>query len=552
MKKKYLLLLTVLPILVGCSNSCPSKCDTEPDVEFKNNIDGYVPYLQETSESGKSFIVDKNGNPQLILSSLLRTDLSLNADFFKANELEDYFAIAKETGFNTFDLVITRREVEPSKNKYNFDDLKVYLDYAKKYDLKLNILWYGSIVDGETHGANVPQYILNNKKTYPLLVDLFDGGVYGRYCILDWSNKNLVSREQKALYSLCNYIASRCEEETLKDPVVMIQLGQGVDRFYRWRIGQYTIPGKETALMSQDEAEEMTNYYLNEMGRAVKYSSYKALTRAEFCEQSSVINYVRNAKNNEFVDMVCPTYLHDVSAMRNGIKSFVEEYEDMAVINVENWANDINYKATLANISLGASGYTCYQLSAPIYYPELPNGTLYERYNASGTTLEEKFTPKGTRVEDTKSVVNALNNVYIPAVTTSRSNFASFGFDNRISSNEQAQKIYLNSGILIDYNKAISSIGFAIYSSSYLYCYSKEDAQMKFTNCSLITASEGNIDENGDWNPLQTVSLAENTTLSLAGGKTYRIKVASVDNLPDSKKLLEKGYYSTYDSIRSA
>ena len=332
----------------------------------------------------------------------------------------------------------------------------------------------------------------------------------------------------------------------------MIQLGQGVDRFYRWRIGQYTIPGKETALMSQDEAEEMTNYYLNEMGRAVKYSSYKALTRAEFCEQSSVINYVRNAKNNEFVDMVCPTYLHDVSAMRNGIKSFVEEYEDMAVINVENWANDINYKATLANISLGASGYTCYQLSAPIYYPELPNGALYERYNASGTTLEEKFTPKGTRVEDTKSVVNALNNAYIPAVTTSRSNFASFGFDNRISSNEQAQKIYLNSGILIDYNKAISSIGFAIYSSSYLYCYSKEDAQMKFTNCSLITASEGNIDENGDWNPLQTVSLAENTTLSLIGGKTYRIKVASVDALPDSKKLLENGYYSTYDSIRSA
>ena len=61
MKKKYLLLLTVLPILVGCSNSCPSKCDTEPDVEFKNNTEGYVPYLQETSESGKSFIVDKNG-----------------------------------------------------------------------------------------------------------------------------------------------------------------------------------------------------------------------------------------------------------------------------------------------------------------------------------------------------------------------------------------------------------------------------------------------------------------------------------------------------------
>ena len=32
----------------------------------------------------------------------------------------------------------------------NSYDLENYLNYAKKYDLKLNLIWYGSFVDGET------------------------------------------------------------------------------------------------------------------------------------------------------------------------------------------------------------------------------------------------------------------------------------------------------------------------------------------------------------------------------------------------------------------
>lgn len=578
MKKKACLLLFPLSaaLLLGCANegtSLSSLISSSPvsessssseaevpvcpgekaDVVFKNYEDGYLPY-STTNDDGneKAHFIDKNGTPILDLSTLLRTDLLRNADFLKASEMEDYFAIAKETGFNSMDVVITWKEVEPKKNDYDFSDIKVYLDYAKKYDLKLNFVWYGSIVDGETHGANVPNYVLNNKKTYPVLIDLFDGGVYGRYEILDWSNSSLLDREQKAIYSLCNYVYEWTEKETIKDPVMMFQLGQGVDRFYKWRISQYTVPGSDSDLMSQEEAETMTNGYLNAMGKAVKYSKYKAITRSEFCEQSGVVNYVRNAKANEYVDIVSPTYLHDVNAMRNGIKSFSDEFEDMAVINAENWANDINYKAMLANISLGATGYTGYQLSGPVYYPELPNGALYGRYNKDGATLADRFSPKGSRVADTKSVMNALNNVFVPAATSKRANFASFGYDNRIKSESDVQKIYLNKGILIDYSKPTSSIGFAIYSDNYVYAYSKEDATMKFTNCTLLSASEGAFDESGEWNNASSALLAANTTLTLEAGKTYRVKVASVNKLPTSKELSAQGYYSTYDSIRSA
>ncbi len=554
-KKTQLLLLSFLPLAL---NSCgeetckPATCEgTKEDISFVNLEKGYTPYTIASNDTSKAHLLKNDGTPVLNLSTLLRTDLLLNADFMKPSEMEDYFALAKETGFNTMDLVVTWREVEPKMNDYVFDDIDVYLDFAKKYNLKLNLVWYGSITDGETHGANLPKYVLNNKETYPVLLDLFDGGVFGRYEILDWSSSNLLSREQKAIYSLCNHIYDWSEKETIKDPVMMIQLGQGVDRFYKWRISQYGVPGKESDLMTQEEAETLTNTYLNEMGKAVKYSNYKAITRTEFCEQSGVLNFVRNAKSNEFVDLVSPTYLHDVNAMRNGIKSFSDEFEDMPVINAENWANDINYKAMLANISLGATGYTGYQLSGPVYYPELPNGALYGRYNKDGTTLEEKFSPKGTRVSDTKSVLQALNNVFVAASETKRPNFASFGYDNRIKEGN-SQKIYLNKGILIDYDKPLDSIAFAISHENYIYAYSKENASMVFSNCTLISGQEGKFNESGEWENSSSVTLANNTTLSLLGGKTYRVKVATVNKLPTSSELTEKGYYSTFDSIRAA
>ena len=92
----------------------------------------------------------------------------------------------------------------------------------------------------------------------------------------------------------------------------------------------------------------------------------------------------------------------------------------------------------------------------------------------------------------------------------------------------------------------------SIYSSNYIYAYSNVDASMTFTNCTLITASSGKMDQSGEWDAESSIILDNNTTLNLEKGKTYRIRVGSVEKLPDSKKLSEDGYYSTYDSIRSA
>lgn len=554
MKKIYLLLLPIL-LLTGCKSD--EKKEDKPvvpeDPSFVNHEDGESPFRYQKSDGGKARLVNRGGVPFLMQSSLLRTDLLKNADFLTASQMEDYFAIAKETSMNTMDITIMWSEIEKEYNKYDFSELDYYLNYAKKYDLKMNIEWYGSFTDGETHTVNLPDYVVKDQKTYPLILDLFDFANYGHCEIIDWSNANLIHREQLALYNVMNHIYDWNHENSVYDPVMMIQIGQGIDRFQRWRIDAYKVPGKE-GLMTSNEAWEMVNNYINEMAKAVKYSKYKALTRVEFCEQNAVVNYVRNIEKLEYVDLVSPTYLHQIGNTKNGIKSFVDEYEDMPIINAENWANDINYKQILINYAMGGDGYVSYQLSAPRYFPESPNGAIYKRYNPEGTTLAEKFVQNGTRADDTKMINSALRKANVAASNAVRSNFGTLGLNTTLdplSGDERIQKEYLKCGLLISFSNPENCLGFAIYDQNYLYCFCNKDSSITIENCTITIGQKGSFDETGEWNSEQSINLIDNKTLNMEANQVYRVRMASINELPSASQLENDGYKSTLDSIRN-
>lgn len=537
---KYFVLPLIILNLFGCNDNIISS-STQDIV----NQEGITPYHQEVSESGKAILLNRKEVPQIILSSLLRTDLFINADFKNASEMEDYFAIAKETNMNTIELSIMWSQIEKSYDNYDYTDLKCYLDFAKKYDLKINLEWYGSFVDGETHMSNVPNYI-NDSSTYPIIKDMFDFANFGRCKILDWSNENLLNREQKAIYNMMNYIYSWNLENDNYDPVIMVQIGQGVDRFQRWRVDAYDIQD-----MTSERAWNLAKKYLNEVGKGVKYSKYKAITRSEFCEQNAVVNYVRDIKDLEYIDVVSPTYLHEIASTKNGIKSFNDEYSEMFLMNSENWASDINHKQTLATFAMGASGYVSYQLSCPLYFPESPNGALYKRYNESGTTLEEKFVENNTRATDTKNINKALLDAYIGVANAPRNRFASFGLNNLLNSKEESeQKIYLNNGLMFKYSNPNDALGFAISDGNYVYAFSSKDALLEIGNCTITMAQSGSFNKSGEWDISSSVTLENNSILNLNAGKVYRIRIASINDLPSATSLKDLGYLTPLDSIR--
>lgn len=550
--KKFTRLIPILLVICILLSSCAVVSTTNN--EITNITDKYdQPYNAGTSTSGKGVLLNRQSVPIIMTSALLRTDLLINADFLQPSEMEDYFAIAKETNLNTLELTLMWSQIEPEKDAYDFSALEVYLNYAKKYNLKLNIEWYGSFVDGETHTANIPDYVANDHDTYPLIADLYDFANYGRCCIMDWTNEHLLERESLALWNTMNYIYEWNQNNDHYDPVVMVQIGQGTDRFQRWRIEAYDITDADGSTMSQEKAWSMVQTYINEMARAVKYSSYKALTRVEFCEQTAVVNYVRDIEKLEYVDVVSPTYLHEISSTKNGIKSFTDEYSEMFIMNAENWASDLNGRQILATFGMGASGYVSYQLSSPRYYPESPNGALYSRYNPDGQTLSERFTQKGTRATSTSSINEALLKAYIAVANAPRSLFATFGLNNLLNNktgDERTQNIYLSNGILLSYSNPENAIGFAIYDENYIYVWSNADAELIISNCTLTVCQKGSFDESGEWVNDGNVMLSNNTTLSCEAGVVYRIRVGNVSSLPSSATLKEQGFLSPLDSIR--
>ena len=549
--KNILLSCIFLLTICGCNKANNSSANTNDDMINQTVYD--EPYKQVTNDGSKTTITNRNNVPQIILSSLLRTDLLKNADFLTPKDMEDYFAIAKETSMNTIELSIMWSEIEPTYNNYDFSSIKYYLDYAKKYDLKVNIEWYGSFVDGETHSANIPNYVNEDMQTYPLIMDMFDYANFGRLKIMDYTNEKLLNRESKALYELMNYVYTWNNENDLYDPVIMVQIGQGVDRFQRWRVDAYKILDENGSLMTQDKAWSIANTYLNAIAKGVKYSKYKALTRVEFCEQNAVVNYVRNIKNLEYIDIVSPTYLHEISLTKNGIKSFTDEYENMFIMNAENWANDINFKQTLATFGMGGSGYVSYQLSCPNYYPESPNGALYSRYDCTKATLTEKFKEKNTRASDSKMINEALSKAYVAIANSKRQTFATFGLNNLINSKEneeRIQKIYLNNGLLLSYSNPIDSLGYAVFDNNYLYAFSSKNATLDITNCTITIGQKGYFDKNGEWINEGNISLINNSKLEMKANDVYRVRIANINELPSSTTLKDDGYLSTLDSIR--
>lgn len=548
------LLLVLCMLLTACQPGTPTEQPNQVDSGIVNKTEEYdQPYTMATSESGKGILLNRRQVPVIMTSALLRTDLLINADFLKPEEMEDYFAIAQQTSLNTLELTVMWSSIEPEKDRYDFSGLDVYLDYAKKYGLKLNIEWYGSLVDGETHTANIPDYISEDTETYSCLMDLFDYANYGRCRIMDWTDPDLLARESRALWEMMNHVYQWNQENEQYDPIVMVQIGQGTDRFQRWRTEAYDVVTTSGETITQEQAWSMVYTYLNELSKAVKFSAYKALTRVEFCEQTAVVNYVRDVQKLEYVDIVSPTYLHEISSTKNGIKSFADEYTDMFIINAENWASDANHRQILATFGMGAGGYVSYQLSSPNYYPESPNGALYDRYDPNGTTLEEKFAPKGERAIRTAAVNKALLNAYVAVANAPRTLFATFGLNNLINNktgDERIQNVYLSNGIMLSYSNPEDTLGFAVYDGNYLYVWSDKDASLTITNCTLTVCQKGAFDENGEWVSQGNVTLENNTTLQCVAGEVYRIRVGDISQLPSASELKAGGFQSPLDGIR--
>lgn len=239
------------------------------------------------TNNGKTYI-EHNGKPYLFYGVQIRPDRAISAFKPSTDEdyeryLEPYFQKTAEIGFQTIIFPIHWKQIELKKDKYSFELLKRYYDYAKKYDLTVQLLWFGSDVCGWS--SNCPNYITEDTETYSRL------RAYPK--VLNLYDADLIEREIKAFEQLLNFLY----EYDTDQRTVCIQIENEANAM--------AAGGSKTDSFTDQEAVDAATWVagqknavyniMNALGMMVKQGPYRCVTRTNImwyqCYYNGVNDY---------------------------------------------------------------------------------------------------------------------------------------------------------------------------------------------------------------------------------------------------------------------
>lgn len=116
-----------------------------------------VPVLQE---NGKATHLIVDGKPFLVLGGELHNSSSSSREYMKK-----YWPRLKASGMNTVLAAVEWSLIEPEEGKFNFSIIDELLEDARKHDLRLVLLWFGSWKNGQSHYA--PEWVKSDFSRFP-------------------------------------------------------------------------------------------------------------------------------------------------------------------------------------------------------------------------------------------------------------------------------------------------------------------------------------------------------------------------------------------------
>lgn len=502
-------------------------CSDNNDKTYVEPILSQIEVSKLVTENNKTY-VSVDGKPFPFLGAQIRLDALLNCDKMTINEVEIYFRKAKELGLNCVQIPISWNMVEPKENQYDYSIVNSILQFTNKYNLKMELLWFSTNMVGDSFSYLIPLYVLQE---YNKRLSRNDEGNFWNYygyqytMILD--DEWVLERETKAITALFNHIRYWDSQNGDKHPVISAQIHNEPDALMRWRIDQKDLKYRDGTPLSKDKAWSMITNALNTVGKAVKNSSYKVVTRVNLINGDGINPFpeANNARPKDVFDLQgidfigVDAYKDNIKQLKNEVMAYASITGNYALV-AENKGSYANSPSLILTAFALGGGYDIYDLATSNFF--INNTTEPDQIDHGIYTwdLQEKeFT------SPTRNLIKGLTAAYIDIAKVKPENFAAFNINDN-QPKDKLEQLICTTGAQITFLTNNSSLGFALDMYDYLLIYTINDSQFKFENGLFGEVISGRYDANGIFVKEGNATL-ENQTLHAKGGMLYKVTYSS-------------------------
>ena len=521
------------------SSSISNSETVSESVSIDENAD-YIVSEIKTLENGKTYL-EVDGNPFALRGGQIRVDGLLNRDFERYpnapqpltyTEIEEYFKQAKDFNLNTLELSLDWKRIEPQKDVYDFTLVDQLLSMSNKYNLKCEFLWFSTNMCGDSHEFQIPDYIINDRVTYPRFEVEKESysGLYGDMFWLILNDEDLMARERLVLEKLMEHVYEWNLENGKKNPLIGMQIHNESDGLLRWRLDQRK-PKLNGNVVTPEYLWDVTLDALDNAGKAVKEAQYKIITRCNMTVTFGVGEFPQFAGKGfspldilrlEGIDMIGDDpYSSDPKKINKTVKEYAVEgnYPHIS----ENMGNYASSAALFLTTYQAGGSYMFYDFATPQYFMHV-NGS--GSYQMDQGIINPDFTYKAHSAE-TRSIVNGIAKMGNVLPLINSEDFAAFNVLSEQNQKTLTQTI-CTSSIQVKYETTNGGVAFAIQYGDYMYLYSTQDCNMTIENASFTYKAEIGHFDNDEF--ITESSELINPTISVGKDKLYRIKIRSISS----------------------
>ena len=386
-----------------------------------------------------SRIVNKNGryypeylgNPYLMYGVQIRLD-NIRADGVDdIDEWEKYWQMLKNLNMQTIEIQVCWTAIEPIKDVYDFYDLELAIRWCEKYDLNMQIIWFGSNVAGGP--TDVPAYVKNDRVTYPR-------NPKSPETHIKLDTPAFIDREKRAMQAMMDFI----EQKDKNHRIMMVQVEAEPDNVQGTAEINWQKPESVAEWMWAGGQADASITLMDQLGRVVKNSNRPMITRAAFIDQSYINTilrgkeYLKKCFNTEGIDMVG---IDNYSAKLSAQNELMDYLENLIPNNIayqpETGAEQCNYISQVLLAFSRANGHLVYELRTADFMPSGLDTGFYRKSSRSwverdGTKTVDVYpnAGQGTMKESNTSEIRSFNKTIYKAsyhiASLNKSNLTAF------------------------------------------------------------------------------------------------------------------------------